>query len=92
MCLRLLPLALALSVACLLPQYQIDSLVTLYNTTGGPFWASNTNWITPTDPCTSPWFGVTCDASKENVTELRLSSNNLTGSLPDLQLPALSYM
>ena len=88
--LRLLLLfALLLSVACLLPQLQKDSLVALFNATGGPNWTNKANWNASTDPCTAFWFGISCDALKQNVTGLALASNNLIGSLPDLQLPAL---
>ena len=80
-----------MSVTCL-PMSQKESLVALYNSTGGPFWTNNTNWITSTDPCAPLWFGVTCDASKANVISLSLPSNNMTGSLPDLQLPALDSL
>ena len=79
-------------VVCTLPQFQKDSLLALYDSTGGPFWATNTNWNTATDPCTAAWFGVSCDDSNTNVKALRLSFNNLTGSLPDLQLPALTIL
>ena len=80
---------LLLLVFGLLRQNQKDSLLALYSSTGGPFWTNRANWNNATDPCTAPWFGVTCDAQKEQVIWLDLPSNNLRGSLPDLKLPAL---
>ena len=41
-------------------------------------WMTSTNWVTDTDFCT--WFGITCIG--ENVSELELISNGLSGSLP----------
>ena len=81
---------LLLEGACSLPLYEKNSLISFYNATGGPYWTRN--WSTATDPCALPWYGVTCDASNSSVTRLVLSSNNLTGSLPDLELSALSYL
>ena len=81
------------SVAGLLPQSQKDSLLTLYESTGGPFWSRNDNWNVTADPCGNPpWIGVTCDPLGQNVKELYFYGNNLTGTLPDLQLPALTNL
>ena len=57
------------------------ALVALYNATGGPNWRHSNNWLT--DEPLSTWFGVTLDETG-HVGELRVASNNLTGSLPDL--------
>ena len=82
-----LMLFLFVGVICSLPQLQRDSLMALYNATGGQYWAQT--WSTSTDPCGPPsWFGVIC--IDQNVTELNLVTNNLTGTLPDLQLPLLT--
>jgi hypothetical protein len=90
----LLPLfvALLLSADCATPQYQKDSLLALYSSAGGPFWVNI--WNISTDPCDDPslWFGVGCNAARNSVTFLDVSNNNLTGSLPDLQLPDLTDM
>lgn len=85
----LLFLTLLLSFGCcVLPQSQKDSLVALYNSTAGPTkWIRK--WNLSTDPCTGPWWGITCDASNTSVTRILLDLNNLVGPLPDLQLPAL---
>ena len=60
----------------------------LYTSTNGQYWIDSTNWLNDTvDPCgpygfgTGGWYGVgDCDSGA--VTELWLTSNNLTGSLP----------
>lgn len=54
------------------------SLVDLYNSTNGPTWKNNSNWLT-TAPLNT-WYGVFL--SGDRVSELRLASNNLNGSLP----------
>ena len=82
-------LCTATFVGCLLLPGQKDSLVALYNSTGGPFWSLK-QWDISTDPCNpSPWAGVSCDGSASNVLRINLPNNNLTGSLPDLRLPEL---
>ena len=88
----LLFFALLLSVDCSLPAYEKESLISLYNATGGTFWTDSTNWNVSTDPCTSLWFGVECGTLNETVKSLNLAENNLTGYLPDLQLPSLITM
>ena len=93
MCTRLLVLhASILCVAGILPVIQRNSLLSLYYSTGGPFWLTNTNWGTATDPCTSSWYGVACDSSNQNVDWLKLDANRLVGPLPDLELPRLQYL
>ncbi len=54
-------------------------LVDLYNSTNGPGWRLNNNWLQGDSPCN--WFGVKCDVTGR-VTELSLSGNNLNGTLP----------
>ena len=55
------------------------ALVGLYASTGGKDWTSNENWLSQAP--LAAWHGVTVDANGR-VTELDLSDNNLTGSLP----------
>ena len=56
------------------------ALVALYNATDGPNWEANqTNWLS--DRPIGEWYGVTTDAAGR-VTELDLSSNDLTGPIP----------
>ena len=54
-------------------------LVALYEATNGDNWKDNTHWLS--DRPLSDWFGVTTDANGR-VTRLRLSENQLSGSLP----------
>ncbi len=65
------------------------ALVALYNFTDGDNWTDNTNWLTSD---VGQWYGITVDAGK--VTEVQLSSNNLTGTIPaDLgNLTDLTYL
>lgn len=55
------------------------ALVALFDSTGGDsLWTQNTNWLsTPVED----WYGVTVTGVR--VTGLDLSSNNLTGTIPD---------
>ncbi len=55
------------------------ALIALYDATNGGNWQSNTNW--KTDKPLSEWFGVKTNESGQ-VTELRLSYNKLSGSIP----------
>ena len=55
------------------------ALVALYNSTDGPNWSNNSNWL-GTDPVCS-WNGVTCNTTG-HVTVLSLISNQLIGSIP----------
>ena len=53
------------------------ALVALYNATDGANWISNTNWLT--GPVVD-WFGITLAGNR--VSEIVLSSNFLSGSIP----------
>lgn len=50
-----------------------------YDAMGGANWTKKTNW--GTDVSVNQWYGVTCDENGK-VTQLRLSGNGLTGSIP----------
>ena len=60
----------------------------LYNATNGDGWTNNSGWKTPplaADGFAYPgtecsWFGVVCDI--DQVNELNLDNNNLSGSIP----------
>ncbi|UCG27158.1 MAG: leucine-rich repeat domain-containing protein, partial [Bacteroidales bacterium] len=57
----------------------IDSLalVALYNSTDGPNWTDNTNWLTGN---VSTWTGITVSGNR--VTEISFDQNNLNGPIP----------
>lgn len=59
------------------------ALVALYNSTDGPNWLRDDNWLNtpPLDnPCGFYWQGITCENGR--VTGINLSNNNLKGPLP----------
>ncbi len=56
-----------------------DILILLYCATDGDNWTDNTGWGNST--LSDTWHGVKLDASNR-VSELELSNNNLTGSIP----------
>ena len=56
-----------------------DALIALYQATDGANWVNNQNWASG-DPI-GAWYGVTTDESGR-VTELDLSQNKLSGSIP----------
>ena len=62
-----------------------DSLVALYNATGGANWHARTNWLS--DKPIGQWHGITTDGSGR-VVRIRLISNGLAGRLP----PALGAL
>lgn len=56
------------------------ALIALYQSTGGPSWTSDTNWLKSEDHCT--WEGITCHADGEFkglVQKIELEDNNLVG-------------
>jgi hypothetical protein len=86
--LLLLLLAFAVGTLGLIASERV-ALLAFHGACGGPSWFVPWNLTSPS-PCT--WFGVTCDPTQESVVELTLPSNNLVGTLPDLQLPELLNM
>lgn len=65
------------------------ALAVFYYSAGGENWYDNTNWL---DPNTSicDWYGVRCD--EDSIpTELRLSSNSMSGTLPE-EISAINSM
>jgi hypothetical protein len=54
------------------------ALVTFYDSTNGPNWKNNTNWLTANP--VSTWYGVT--VTNERVTGVILSNNGLVGKIP----------
>jgi hypothetical protein len=55
------------------------ALVDLYNSTNGPEWYNNTNWLTDR---VSTWYGITLTDDNKRVSVIWLDFNNLEGSLP----------
>lgn len=61
------------------------ALVDLYNSTNGPQWTNNTNWLVTK---ARYWYGVSIDTNSNNgfnentVGAIYLNNNNLTGHLP----------
>jgi Leucine-rich repeat (LRR) protein/PKD repeat protein len=69
------------SIVSEIPQEECEALITLYNSTDGPNWTNNTNWLSTKNPCTYPrWFGVHCGPG--GVISLALDRNNLSGNIP----------
>lgn len=74
-------LLLSQSAQAFIPASERQVLLDLYNGTNGPGWTTKTNWNgKPRTEC--GWFGVACDAAGNHVTQIRLNSNNLVGTLP----------
>ncbi len=57
-------------------------LINLYNSTDGPNWNENTGWLGAGNECN--WYGVVCDSPNLHVQQIRMTGNNLRGSLPSL--------
>ena len=64
-----------------IPNLESDSLalVALYDNTDGANWTFNTSWKTGS---VSTWFGITLSSNGDRVSELDLSDNQLSGSIP----------
>ena len=71
------------------PASERAALVALYNATNGSSWTNKTNWLSADE---NTWFGVTVTGCR--VTNLFLTTNNLTGSIPTEigDLPALQTL
>ena len=61
------------------PETDREALVALYNSTDGPNWNFNDNWLI--DAPLGQWHGVTTD-NNGRVIELRLNENQLSGEIP----------
>ena len=61
-----------------IPKTECEALVALYDSTDGDNWKYNTAWKVTNTPCS--WYGVTC--SDGNITQLVLSINQLSGTIP----------
>lgn len=60
-----------------IPQIECLALLSLYESTDGDNWGSNTGWTETTTPCA--WHGVSCEDG--HVTRIQLR-NNLVGNIP----------
>ncbi len=65
-------------------------LVNFFNILDGPNWTNNTNWLVP-DSSINSWYGIDTNADG-CVTSIVLSDLNITGQLPDLNLPELQVL
>jgi len=63
-----------------IPQAECETLIALYDNTEGNSWTNNTDWKTPSTPCS--WYGVTCSGG--HVIQILLDNNQLSGEIPDL--------
>ena len=60
------------------PLSERDILQLLYETTGGPDWTHNQNWLT--DAPLKDWYGIEVDG--QGLVGISLHTNNLTGPIP----------
>lgn len=66
------------SDVCSVSAIEKQALIDFYTQTGGESWTTKTNWLTDIPVCN--WYGVTVVNGK--VTGLKLSNNNLSGTIP----------
>jgi len=71
-----------------IPQTECQELVNLYNNNNGINWTNQTDWLMTNIPCS--WAGITCSAG--HVTEIDFYGSELTGSIPNLNLPNLIHL
>ena len=69
----------ALPLAQTSPETDRETLVALFNATGGPNWNSSDNWLS--DAPLGEWYGVETDGDGR-VAGLDLAYNQLTGEIP----------
>ncbi|MFD2561875.1 leucine-rich repeat domain-containing protein [Aquimarina rubra] len=69
---------ITLEIGCGVSEAEKQALIDLYNSTDGPNWTNNTNWLTDAPVC--DWAGVTVVDGK--VTGLSFSNNGLDGAIP----------
>lgn len=65
-----------------IPQSECEGLVSLYTSTNGTGWLTDTGWLQNNQPCATPWYRIHCNPAGTNVDQITLSNNNLTGVLP----------
>ena len=75
-----------------IPQTERDTLIAIYNSTGGGSWTDSAGWNGAAGTECS-WFGIECDANASHVIGIALAGNNLTGKLPSISaLTGLTYV
>ncbi len=71
-----------------IPQAECEALVALYNSTNGPGWTHNGNWLVTNTPVN--WYGVTL-SDDGHVADINLDTNKLSGVIPP-ELGDLVYL
>ena len=61
-----------------LAEQDCEALLAVYQSANGDDWTNKDGWLNTNTPC--EWFGVQCRLDRVEL--LRLSENNLTGTLP----------
>eukprot|EP01084_Bolivina_argentea_P142069 249600_1 len=61
------------------PVSECNALIDFGNALNWEYWVKNTHWMSDKTIC--DWHGLTCD-SKNHITEIELTNNNLTGYIP----------
>ena len=81
----------AVTVTVMEPSGEREALTAFFQSTDGPNWTNNSNWLSDEPPGT--WHGVRTNVSGA-VVELSLGENNLHGQIPSeiAQLQALEYL
>ena len=66
-----------------IPQTERQSLISLFNNTGGDNWITKTNWLGD-EGTECAWYGIECSNMKTHiaVTSINLANNKLSGSIP----------
>jgi Leucine-rich repeat (LRR) protein len=71
-----------ISILSNFPKIERDALITLYESTGGLNWINQSGWMgTVGSECS--WFGIECNADKDQVVSIHLASNGLQNELPE---------
>jgi Leucine-rich repeat (LRR) protein len=64
------------------PQIERDALIALFESTDGLNWINQSGWMgTVGSECS--WFGIECNADKDQVVSIQLASNGLRNELPE---------
>ena len=64
-------------------------LVNFYYATGGDNWTNNDGWLV--EPV-SEWYGITLSDNEGTLIRIDLNASNLTGNIPNLNLPTLEVL